>query len=174
VAAIAASLLAMASVALRRDRPTRLLAATAPTFLLFVFGLAVVVRAAVDHGVGERAAELVPAGASFSTLLVIVLVATVFANVVNNLPATLLLLAAIGTTGPGTPARLLALLVGVNIGPNLTYTGSLATLLWRRIVRSAATEPSRRAFFRAAWIATPPALLLATVALWCTLRAVPV
>ena len=33
----------------------------------------------------------------------------------------------------GAPA-VLAVLIGVNIGPNLTYTGSLATMLWRRVV----------------------------------------
>ena len=69
----------------------------------------------------------------------------VLANLVNNLPATLILLAAIPT---GATAPLLALLVGVNIGPNVTYTGSLATLLWRREVRESGVEPPRRAFYR--------------------------
>ena len=32
---------------------------------------------------------------------------------------------------------MLAVLIGVNAGPNLTYTGSLATLLWRRMLPSA-------------------------------------
>ena len=34
------------------------------------------------------------------------------------------------------------MLLGVNIGPNLTYTGSLATLLWRRVLRESGTEVS--------------------------------
>jgi arsenical pump membrane protein len=67
---------------------------------------------------------------------------------------------------------LLALLVGVNIGPNLTYTGSLATLLWRREVRAAGVEPGRRSFYAFAAIATPLALLLAVTALWLTLQVV--
>ena len=53
------------------------------------------------------------------------------ANLLNNLPATLIILPGGRRTGPGT---VLAMLVGVNVGPNLTYVGSLATLLWRRIV----------------------------------------
>ena len=52
----------------------------------------------------------------------------------------------------------------------LTYTGSLATLLWRRVVRAADVEPSRGAFFRFAVFATPIALVFSTVMLWLTLR----
>jgi arsenical pump membrane protein len=87
--------------------------------------------------------------------------------VVNNLPATLMLLAAL-PAGPAAP--LLAALVGLNVGPNLTYTGSLATLLWRKGVRAEAAEPSRRAFFTAAAIATPLAVVAAVGALWVGVR----
>jgi hypothetical protein len=51
-------------------------------------------------------------------------IAALLANLLNNLPATLLLLTALPT---GAVPQLLAVLVGVNIGPNATYTGSLAT-----------------------------------------------
>jgi arsenical pump membrane protein len=87
--------------------------------------------------------------------------------VVNNIPATLVLLPVLAA---GPTARLLALLVGVNVGPNVTYTGSLATLLWRRVVRVEELEPSRRAFFRLGLLATPLALVLSMVALWLTLQ----
>ena len=36
---------------------------------------------------------------------------------------------AVGGAGP-----VLAMLIGVNVGPNLTYVGSLANLLWRRVL----------------------------------------
>ena len=52
--------------------------------------------------------------------------AAVLANLVNNLPAILVLLSVLGPAGPGP---VLAALMGVNIGPNLSYAGSLATLL---------------------------------------------
>ena len=54
------------------------------------------------------------------------------ANLLNNVPALLVLLPAAAAAGPAT---VLAVLIGVNAGPNLTYTGSLATLLWRRVLR---------------------------------------
>ena len=40
------------------------------------------------------------------------------------------------------PPRPYALLIGLNIGPNLFVTGSLAWILWRRAARSAGAEPS--------------------------------
>ncbi|HEY7107276.1 MAG TPA: SLC13 family permease [Acidimicrobiia bacterium] len=167
VAAGGAAVLAVATVTARRDRPRDVLAAASPWFVVFVAALAIVVQAAVDQGVGSTARELVPTGSGLGALAVIVVVAAVLANAVNNIPATLLLLPVMSV---GPPGRLLALLVGVNVGPNLTYTGSLATLLWRRVVRSEGIEPSRVSFFRFAALATPLALALSTLALWLTLR----
>ena len=89
------------------------------------------------------------------------------ANAVNNLPATLVLLSALPTGGA---APLLATLIGVNVGPNITYTGSLATLLWRKSVRAEGAEPSRRAFFSAAVMPTPLGLFAAVCALWLSLH----
>ena len=66
-------------------------------------------------------------------------VAAALANLVNNLPATLALVPLVA----GSPALVLAVLVGVNVGPNLTYGGSLATLLWRRLLPADA-KPERR------------------------------
>jgi arsenical pump membrane protein len=60
--------------------------------------------------------------------------ATVF---VNNLPAASLLAAR-------TPEHPFALIVGLNLGPNLCVTGSLAWLLWLRAARAAGARPSLR------------------------------
>ena len=49
------------------------------------------------------------------------------ANVINNLPALLVSLPALGHH---TSATLWAVLIGVNMGPVLLSTGSLASLLW--------------------------------------------
>jgi len=62
-------------------------------------------------------------------------VGAVFSVLVNNLPAASLLAARV-------PPRPFALLVGLNIGPNLFVTGSLAWLLWLRSAKSAGAHPS--------------------------------
>lgn len=53
---------------------------------------------------------------------------------VNNLPAAALLAARV-------PPHPFALLVGLNIGPNLFVTGSLAWILWWRTARAAGSDP---------------------------------
>ena len=91
--------------------------------------------------------------------------ATVLANVLTNLSATLLLvpiIAPLGTTA------LLAALVGLNIGAGLTWTGSLANLLWRRTLRRHGRTPSNAAFHRVSLTITPVSLLAAVVTLWLT------
>ena len=162
-----AAIVGVVAIARRRARPTGLLAASAPRFLLFVLALAVVVDAAVTHGLGDAARDLLPRGDGLVALLAMAGLAAVLANLVNNVPATLVLSSVMPA---GSTGQLLAMLLGVNVGPNLTYTGSLATLLWRRAVRAAGVEPSRREFFRFAVIATPAALVLSTVMLWLTLQ----
>ena len=167
VAAVVAVVLGAAAVFTGRLHVQRVLTLNAVEFVLFVIALALVVAAAQHDGLGDAVQHLVPAGSGFAALLGIALLGAGLANVVNNLPATLILLAAIPA---GAVPQLLALLVGVNIGPNLTYTGSLATLLWRREVRASGVEPKRRAFYRFAFLATPIALLLSVSALWLTLQ----
>jgi arsenical pump membrane protein len=141
--------------------------AAAVPFLVFVLGLGLIVTAVVDHGLGGVVTRLLPGGTSFPALLAVAAIAAVLANLVNNLPAVLVLLAAVAG---GPPGRVLAVLIGVNIGPNLTYAGSLATLLWRRILRERGQEPSLGEFTRLGLLTVPAALCAATGALWLALR----
>jgi arsenical pump membrane protein len=64
----------------------------------------------------------------------------------------------------------LAILIGVNIGPNLTYAGSLATLLWRRLLAERDHEVDLGEFTRLGLAAVPITLAAATAALWLSLR----
>jgi arsenical pump membrane protein len=71
---------------------------------------------------------------------------------VNNLPAAVLL-----SSGAHLPTR--ALLLGLNVGPNLAVTGSLAVLLWWRSARAAGARPSAIAYSRQGLVLAPLALL---------------
>jgi arsenical pump membrane protein len=138
-------------------------------FLAFVLALGLIVKAVSVHGLASLVAQLVPGGTSLWSLLLVAAVAAVLANLINNLPAVLLLLPAAAAAGPGV---VLAVLIGVNAGPNLTYVGSLATLLWRRVLRQHGEELPTAEFVHLGAMTVPPVLLASTVALWASLRLV--
>jgi arsenical pump membrane protein len=150
-----------------RRAPAALLRAAEPTFLVFVVGLALIVRAAGDNGLQSFVDALVPHGTGLLALLQIAALSAVVANLVNNLPATLIVLPVAAGVGPGP---VLAMLIGVNVGPNLTYVGSLATLLWRRIVHAHDETTDLGEFVRLGAVTVPAALVACTVALWLGLR----
>ena len=75
-------------------------------------------------------------------------VAAVASVLVNNLPAASLLASRV-------PKHPYALLVGLNLGPNLFVTGSLSWILWLRSARTAGADPSIRHASRLGAIAVP-------------------
>ncbi|MBD0691130.1 transporter [Streptomyces sp. CBMA123] len=169
-AALAGALvLAVRALAQRRTTPAAIVRSAAVPFLAFVLALGVVVRAVVDNGLASGLGHLLPHGTSLPALLGTAALAAALANVINNLPATLVLLPLAVPSGSGA---VLAVLLGVNIGPNLTYAGSLATLLWRRIVREHDTDVGLGEFTRLGLLVVPVALTLAVVALWGSLHVI--
>ena len=161
-----ATVLGARALARRRTTGRDLVGAAAPLFCLFVLALGVVVKAVVDNGLDRAAGWVLPAGAGLPALLAVAAVAAVLANAINNLPAILALLPIVATGGPGP---VLAALIGVNVGPNLTYAGSLATLLWRRILHDHGTDADLRTFTRLGLWTVPLTLVAATTALWLML-----
>ncbi|WP_371523012.1 SLC13 family permease [Kitasatospora sp. NBC_01300] len=167
-AAAGALVLAGRALARRRITPTAVVRAANVPFLAFVVALAIVVRAVVDNGLAAALGHVVPAGTGLPSLLAVAVLAAVLANVINNLPAVLVLLPLTAASGPGA---VLAMLLGVNIGPNLTYAGSLATLLWRKIVQQHGSTVRLGEFTRLGLLTVPSALVLSVLALWVSLRA---
>jgi arsenical pump membrane protein len=157
------------AVARRTTSPATLAGAVQPGFLVFVLALGVIVASAGDHGLTSAVKALLPEGGSLPDLLLIAVVGAGLANLVNNLPATLILVPVASRLGAGP---ILAVLIGVNIGPNLTEVGSLATLLWRRVLMAEGVELGRREFARLGALTVPPALVIATVLLWLSLKVV--
>ncbi|MFD7030972.1 SLC13 family permease [Streptomyces sp. NPDC059917] len=166
-AAAGALVLGVRALARRRTTPVAIVRSAALPFLAFVLALGIVVRALVDNGLGAALAHVVPAGTGLPALLGLAALAAVLANLINNLPAVLALVPLVAPAGPGA---VLAVLLGVNIGPNLTYAGSLATLLWRRIAHHHDHEVRLVEFTHLGLLTTPAALALSTSALWVSLR----
>jgi arsenical pump membrane protein len=147
--------------------PSELVRAVEPTFLVFVLGLGIVVRGASQHGLSTAIDSLLAHGTGLPALLVVAAVSALAANLVNNLPATLIIVPVAAASGSGA---VLAMLVGVNVGPNLTYVGSLATLLWRRIVHAHDEETDIGEFTRLGALSVPTVLVASTVVLWLALH----
>ncbi|HEX5404322.1 MAG TPA: SLC13 family permease [Pseudonocardiaceae bacterium] len=164
VAAAGALVLAAKGCVDKTTTPKAVLTETAPLFLLFVLGLAIVAQAVADHGLGHLLSQLVPATPTLPKLLVTAVLAAVLANLLNNLPATLVLLPALGTHP--SAGIVLAILLGVNLGPNSTYVGSLATLLWRRVLAGRGQAPTQSEFLKLGALTVPLSLLAGVLTLW--------
>jgi arsenical pump membrane protein len=144
----------------------RLVRAANLPFCGFVFALGIVVLAVRSGQVGALVERLVPHRAGLLDLLAAAVLAAVLANLVNNLPATLMLVPLVAHE----PALVLAVLLGVNVGPNLTYVGSLATLLWRQILHARDHPPAVGEFLRLGATTVAAGLVVGVAALWLALR----
>jgi len=88
-------------------------------------------------------------------------------NLMNNLPAGLLA----GTAVAQAHAPQIvtdSLLVGVDLGPNLSITGSLATILWLTALRREGQQVGFLRFLLRGALVMPPALILALAMLLAT------
>lgn len=172
-AAAGAAVLVVRGLRSRRTTSRDVMTASSWDFAVFVLGIGVVVAALTDGPVGRLVGSVLPTGDGLPALLGIAFVAAVLANLVNNLPATLLLVGLLGgaALGGGGPLPVLAALIGLNVGPNLTYPGSLATLLWRRLVPPDA-RPGLRQFTVAGLVTVPAAILLSVLTLWAAGHAI--
>lgn len=137
---LVAGLAAAALVGALRWRAPHLLRSVRPPWgmALVVGALLAVVQLAVSHGAGGPLADLLGRGEHLGALARIAGVAALGSNLVNNLPGYLALEAAAAST---SPERLMALLIGTNVGPLVTPWGSLATLLWLHRMRAAGARP---------------------------------
>ncbi|WP_030419270.1 hypothetical protein [Streptomyces sp. NRRL F-5065] len=71
---------------------------------------------------------------------------------------------------PGGAGPVLAVLAGVTLGPDPTYVGSPAPLLWRRVLHRHGDEAERGRFTRLGLPTVPVTLVASTPALWVSLR----
>jgi arsenical pump membrane protein len=146
-----------------REAPAKLLNGVSWGVLPLVAGLFVLVEALNRTGLTttlaaalKSAARASEAGAAASAGSLL----AVASNLMNNLPAGLVASTTITQARP--PQSVVdALLIGVDLGPNLSITGSLATILWLSAIRREGQAVGFWRFLKVGVLVMPPALLLA-------------
>jgi len=128
--------------------------------VLLAAGLFLVVEAGHALGLATVLAAISGDGEGPVELLRLAGTGLVGANLVNNLPAYLAL-----EPVAGSPVRVAALLIGVNVGPLITPWASLATLLWHERLKALGVEISWRRYAVLGLVVAPVTVGAATVAL---------
>nr|WP_244985161.1 ArsB/NhaD family transporter [Acetobacter persici] len=153
----------MAVSVLARRSPLTLVREISWGVLPLVAGLFVLVEAIDSTGlIGEiaqilkRAAQSDPTAAALGSGSLLAFIS----NLMNNLPAGLIASEAVAQAHP---PRLVIdnLLIGVDLGPNLSVTGSLATILWLQVIRRGGEDVGFLQFLKIGAVAMPVALVTA-------------
>ena len=146
-----------------RQAPWRLLKGISWSVLPLVAALFVMVSALDRSGVAQalagfirHAAGVAPSGTVWGMGIAL----GVITNLVNNLPAGLLVGHALAADQIA-PRGASAALIGVDLGPNLSVTGSLATILWLTALNREGEHVTSWRFLRLGAVIMTPALLLA-------------
>ena len=169
---VASLVTAVTGSVVMRARPQRLLAAVSWTTLLLVAALFVLVEGGQQLGAlrhTEHAltwAKAQPLGVGISVVGGTLALAN---NVFNNLPVGLLTGATLAATRE-TGALAAAAVIGVDLGPNLAVTGSLATILWLLALRREGLRVRFLDFAKIGAVAMPVALVAALAGLWLGTR----
>ncbi len=164
VAGIATTLLI---VVVNREPPVEVVKGISWSVLPLVAGLFVIVEALSGTGLVGMLGDILARSAATSpawTAGVAGVGVGFAANLVNNLPAGLFAGSAVQAAGaPSLVAA--AILIGVDLGPNLSVTGSLATILWLTALRREGIEVGTWQFLKLGVVVMIPALLLSIATL---------
>jgi arsenical pump membrane protein len=146
-----------------REAPHNLVKGVSWAVLPLVAGLFVMVEALNETGLTSDLALALQSAAQTSVTATAASAGTLLSvgcNLINNLPAGLIASTAIAQAHP--PPRVVdALLIGVDLGPNLSITGSLATILWLTAIRREGENVGFWRFLKVGVLVMPPALALA-------------
>lgn len=166
--AIAGVVTALIVLLRERKNPWKTLKAISWGVIPLVAGLFVLVealdKAGLVRALGEtlaRAASRSAAATAWGAGVSIALAS----NLMNNLPAGLIAAGGLHAVQPPDSVTRAAL-IGVDLGPNLSVTGSLATILWLTALRREGLQVSSTTFLKLGLLVMPPALLLAIGAAW--------
>ncbi len=154
-------------LARKRESPRQVLAGVSWSVLPLVAGLFVLVEGLQRSGAIDAltsALHTAAASSATGTVLVAGSIVALACNLMNNLPAGLIAGLVVGDANV-TPLVQSAVAIGVDLGPNLSVTGSLATILWLLAIRRESEDVSAWQFLRVGAVAMPVALALALLGL---------
>jgi arsenical pump membrane protein len=150
-----------------RQSPLPVLQDISWSVLPLVAGLFILVEGLNRTGVLPALAGILKqasAAAPHVTSWIAGIMVAVASNLLNNLPMGLI--AATTSQAAQAPTDVTAaILIGVDLGPNLSVTGSLATILWLIVLRREGEHVGAAQFLKLGLIVMPPALLLSLAAL---------
>jgi arsenical pump membrane protein len=159
----------IAVLLLSRQSPWPVLKDISWSVLPLVAGLFVMVEALIRSGVIAHLSEMVHAAVAQSlagTAWSAGIVTAAAGNIANNLPVGLVA-GSVAASDHLPPQVVSAMLIGVDLGPNLSVTGSLATILWLVALRREGLHVSAWRFLQLGLLVMPPALLAAlAAAIW--------
>jgi arsenical pump membrane protein len=164
---VAGAVVTTVVLAIGRQSPVPIVKDISWSVLPLVAGLFILVEGLNRTGVLPALARVLKEATATSpqmTSWLAGIVVAVASNLANNLPTGLI--AATTSQIAQVPARITgAILIGVDLGPNLSVTGSLATILWLIALRREGEGVSAWRFLKLGLVVMPPALLLSLLAL---------
>ena len=165
---IAAALVCAANSVFKREAPWPVLAGVSWSIVPLVAGLFVIVRSLQHTGLLQALAHVVAGGTAASPTgfaLAAGAGVALASNLMNNLPAGLVAGHLLDRT-MAEPFLQSAVAIGIDLGPNLSVTGSLATILWLAALRRQGEHVSAWTFLKTGAVAMPAALAAALAGLW--------
>jgi len=152
---------------LNRQSPWPVISGVSWEVLPLVAGLFVLVEALVHTGVIDTLSGILHAAVVNSMTAATWgagLIVGFASNLMNNLPVGLIVGSVVAANR--LPTQVIgAMLVGVDLGPNLSVTGSLATILWLVVLRREGLEVGTWGFLRLGIVVMLPALILSIAAM---------
>jgi len=163
---ISAVLIAVVVSIRERTRPSEILSEISWSVLPLVAGLFIMVEAINTAGalhLSATALKMLQRLPPIAGTMAAAFGTGIGTNLANNLPLGLIAAASIRAAHI-TGALRNVILVGIDLGPNLSVTGSLATILWLIAIRKEGLNVSAWRFLKAGCIVMPPALAMAALA----------
>jgi arsenical pump membrane protein len=167
---VAGTIVTVVVLLIGRQSPVAVVRDVSWSVLPLVAGLFILVEGVQQTGILQSIASMLHQAAAANpraTSLGAGAIVAFASNLLNNLPTGLV--AATVTAHADVPVQVTSgLLIGVDLGPNLSVTGSLATILWLIALRREGEAVTAWRFLKLGMVVMPPALLAALLAMMAT------